>query len=141
VLESGALLEDEHFYIARSLLQNFIARCDLADGRLVLNGLPRHAGQARDVGALVDVQTVVELHCSAETVYERIAADTGGDRGGRTDDDPAAIVRKLEIYRARIEPLIEYYRIRSARVETVDVATTSSAESTLAELESRCGGE
>ena len=52
VLQSGTLLEDEHFPIARRILQSFINHNGV-DGttRIVLNGLPRHAGQALRVTA------------------------------------------------------------------------------------------
>ena len=47
VLETGALLENEHFPIARRILQSFLSRRSARPQTLVvLNGLPRHAGQA-----------------------------------------------------------------------------------------------
>ena len=62
VLESGVLLEDEQFPLARRILEAFIADRH-ADRRacIVLNGLPRHVGQAEAVDAMVDVQAVVHL--------------------------------------------------------------------------------
>ena len=117
VLRSGALLEDEHFPIAQHLLQSFLAARD-ADARtlVVLNGLPRHVGQARAVDAIVEVTAVVYLQCSAETVLARIRANAGGDRADRVDDDLASVRRKLSIFAERTAPLVEHYRAGGAVV-------------------------
>ena len=127
VLESGALLEDEHFPIAEKILRGFIEDHAVGEAdRVVLNGLPRHVGQAADVGRIVDVQTVLSLSCTPAVVFERIKKNSGGDRADRLDDDESAVVRKLEIYRDRIAPLLAYYRNRGAAVVTIDVGVTTT---------------
>ena len=92
VLDRGLLLEDEHFDIAARILRTFLD----ADGSpgpawIVLNGMPRHVGQARAVEPIIRVTAVIELDCSAEVVRKRIASNIGGDRAGRGDDAPAAV--------------------------------------------------
>lgn len=110
VLEKGALLENETFYIARAILGDFLeTRGAGAEDLVVLNGLPRHAGQARDVGEALEIVLVVALECTGETVHARIEGNTGGDRTGRTDDSLAKTSRKLEIYAARTQPLLDHY--------------------------------
>jgi len=122
VLREAALLEDEHFRVARAILAAFVRDKGLAgDDLIVLNGLPRHVGQAHDVDALVRVQLVVVLECTAEVVKERIKLDAGGDRGERTDDSLEEIGRKLAIFRERTLPLIEHYRVQGARTEAIEV--------------------
>jgi len=83
-LGTGALLDNEHFPIAAGILRSFAdQRWIAADDRMVLNGLPRHIGQARDVDHIVAVSAVVSLECSADVVCDRIRLDSGGDaRGG-----------------------------------------------------------
>jgi adenylate kinase family enzyme len=126
VLQFGALLEDEHFPLAARILQRFMARSrDYA--WLVLNGLPRHLGQARAMDAIVDVRTVICLESSPETVLARIRTNVGGDRANRTDDDSAAVQRKLEIYRARSAPLVEHYRRQGATILMVQVTAEMTA--------------
>lgn len=128
-LASGALLEDEHFRIAEAMLRAFIAEHNVADDDYaVLNGLPRHVGQARDVAAIVDVQTVIELSCTPEVVPQRLRSNAGGDRTARTDDDGGLVRQKLETYAARTAPLIDYYARAGARMETVDVRADARAE-------------
>ena len=129
VLHTGALLEDEDFPIAERVLQSFLARSGAGhDTLLVLNGLPRHVGQAEALGPLVDVHTVVSLVCAAEVVLRRIAANAGGDRAGRTDDQQADVRRKLSLYAKRTAPLVDYYRNRGARVVEVAVSAEMTAE-------------
>ena len=129
VLDQGALLEDEHFPIAEKILRVFLAeRGAGGDDLVVLNGLPRHVGQAENVDAIVDVVAVVELACTPEIVFQRIGADAGGDRDGRTDDDEQAIRRKLAVYSRRSAPLVDHYRRLGAAITTVDIAADTSAE-------------
>jgi len=127
VITEGALLKNETFYIARTILQAFLKNQNMRPQDLVvLNGLPRHAGQARDMSELLDVILVVALECTPEIVYERIARNSGGDRTKRTDDSIAAIKRKLEIYAARTYPLLAYYQNegKTCRYIPVDVETS-----------------
>jgi len=125
VLRSGALLEDEHFPIAERILTSFLAAHG-GDARtlIVLNGLPRHVGQAEALDSLLKVEAVVSLRCSAQTVLERIRANVGGDRAGRTDDDPVAIRRKLTLFAAQTARLLDHYRSLGTRIETIDVTPT-----------------
>jgi len=144
VLRRGALLEDEHFPLALKILQYFLLseglrRTDLAPFAahplpkaevfspaplLVLNGLPRHVGQAEALRRWVDVQAVIHLECPAEVVLERICTNVGGDRQGRTDDDLASVQAKLAVYEARTRPLIDYYQKQGVPVVCLEVTAT-----------------
>ena len=129
VLRSGALLEDEHFPLAERVLRRFLARREVdAAAFVVLNGLPRHVGQASALGAILDVQTAIYLHCSPETVLARIRSNVGGDRAGRADDDLAAVERKLATFCERTQPLLDHYRRRNVRIETIEVTSDMTAE-------------
>ena len=128
VLRTGALLEDEQFPLAARLLRGFLARrCVGPATWVVLNGLPRHAGQAVAISEILDVRAVVYLRCSPETVAARIQADAGGDRCGRTDDDVGDIRRKLAIFTLRTQPLLDFYRHQNVRAVVLDVTSTMSA--------------
>jgi adenylate kinase family enzyme len=125
VLATGVLLEDDQFPLARRILESFLARqaADPVVG-IVLNGLPRHAGQASAVEGILHVDTVLNLVCDAETVLERIRSNVGGDRTGRADDDLPAIRRKLAIFDQRTAPLVDHYRCQGARVIRLTVSPT-----------------
>lgn len=129
VLQSGALLEDKDFPLAARLLRWFLATHG-ADQRtwVVLNGLPRHVGQARAIESILDVRQVLYLDCPAETVLARIRTDTGGDRRGRVDDDVEAIHDKLRIFHERTAPLLDYYRQQGAVVASLPVTADMTPE-------------
>jgi adenylate kinase family enzyme len=133
VLATGALLEDEQFPIAERILRAFLERA--GEAPVVLNGLPRHVGQARHVAPLVEVRTVVCLDCPAETVLERIGSNVGRDRTGRADDDLAAVRQKLATYAERTAPLVEHYRQRGVRVVTIPVGAADRPEDTWRRLD------
>jgi adenylate kinase family enzyme len=129
VLESGTLLEEQHFPIAERLLRSFLAGHDSQQPAvIVLNGLPRHAGQAQGLEPLLDVRTVVYLACSAETVLQRIRSNVGGDRGERSDDSTKAVRRKLELFAQRTAPLLDYYRGRGVSIRQIEVRADSTPE-------------
>ncbi len=129
VLRCGALLEDAQFPIARRILRAFMARGGAEeDTWIVLNGLPRHAGQAREINRILDIKVVVYLRCSSETVLARIGADFGGDRAGRADDDLQSVRRKLLIFEQRSAPLVQHYLRQGVSVETIQVTAGMTAE-------------
>ena len=135
-LASGALLENEDFPIARKILKAFLAGGELGDSDLViLNGLPRHVDQARDVDALVRVEAVVQLACGEQTALARIRADAGGDRAGRDDDHPRDARKKLAVFAERTAALTDYYRARGAEIHTVPVTVATSPEQIRAALQ------
>jgi adenylate kinase len=110
VLTAGALLEDESFHIAEKILCGFLRDMAVADNDLlILNGLPRHVGQARDTDRLVKMRAILSLECTPDIVRARINLDTGGDRTGRPDDSLAEIRTKLKTFQERTRPLLQYY--------------------------------
>ncbi len=138
VLRHGLLLEDEHFHLGARLLRTFLQSRRADESTWVaLNGLPRHAGQARAAAPLVDVRIVVVLDCPAETVLERIRRNVAGDRTERADDEPALVARKLAIYQQRTAPLLDWHREHGARVERLSVGPSTTAEQMWAELANR----
>ena len=137
-LMEGALLERETFHIAEALLRGFVDRRRVAANDLiVLNGLPRHVDQAIDAERLINVARVLVLDCDASTVASRIAGDSGGDREGRTDDQPEAIRRKLTLFAERTKPLVEHYRRQGVRVTSVPVGVATQAREAAERLLSR----
>jgi adenylate kinase family enzyme len=129
VLERGALLEDKDFSIAQRILRSFInRRAAGGDALVVLNGLPRHVGQAEDVSEILDVRLIVRLECSSATAFARIASNTGGDRTDRVDDNAEAIRQKLLVFAQRTAPLIEYYRNRGVRVVRLETTADTTPE-------------
>jgi len=136
VLASGALLEDHEFPIATKLLRAFLARRRIAKSDIVvLNGLPRHKGQARDIEGLVKAVLVVYLHCSAEVVRERIRLNAGEDRTERVDDSPGEVDNKLRIFEKRTAPLLDYYRGKGVGVLEIEIMSATTAADVAGQVE------
>jgi adenylate kinase len=131
VLYKGLLLENEHFHIAEKIVNHFLRGNDVSEEDiLILNGLPRHTDQAKDMAGIVAVESVVLLQCEPEEVYKRIELNSGGDRAGRLDDSLDMIRNKLEIFNARTAPLIDYYSKKGCDVLKVRVTAASTPEDT-----------
>lgn len=129
VLSRGLLLENEHFHIAGKIICSFRERNRFNEGDiLVLNGLPRHSDQAKDMADIVNVGAVIALECTAEDIVKRIEANTGGDRAGRTDDKIAMVHKKLKIFYERTAPLIDFYVQAGSRVVRTRVSATSGVD-------------
>lgn len=130
VLERGLLLENEHFVLARKIITRFLERRGFtADDLLVLNGIPRHAGQAADIAQIASIRAIVMLECSVKDVHCRIQGNTGGDRTDRTDDAEHQIENKIRIFQERTAPLLQHYEQTGCRVYRLRItATTSPAE-------------
>jgi adenylate kinase family enzyme len=110
VLKRGLLLENEHFPLAKKIISLYLDRVGFSKHDvLVLNGIPRHAGQARDIASIAAIHAVVVLDCSSDDIVYRIRDNIGGDRTERSDDSQALIEKKLTIFRKRTTPLIEHY--------------------------------
>jgi len=137
-LDGGALLDDDQFYIAKKILMAFMASHDVGgDTVVVLNGLPRHTGQALGLEPLVRAEVVVTLECTAEVACERIETNAGGDRGVRNDDVVQAVRARLETFQKRTVPLVDHYRRRGIRVIALNVGSRTSAVELFHELAKR----
>lgn len=117
LIRSGRLLEDQEFHLARRIFSSFVSRRNTLPGDLIiLNGLPRHVGQARMIEEFLRVGAVFVLRCARPEVYGRIEGNTGNDRCGRCDDAPSLVDKKLEIFERRTAPLVKYYRDSGAPI-------------------------
>jgi adenylate kinase len=137
VLERGLLLENEHFPLAEKIFGLFLNRAGFAShDLLILNGIPRHAGQSKDIESLARIHAVIVLDCIADDVYRRIRNNVGGDRAARLDDDKKLIAKKLEIFRERTAPLIDHYSQQDCRIYRVNVSAATTAEQAYQSLSS-----
>ena len=129
VLEKGALLENEDFPLAEKIFRRFLLRKGFrGEDLLILNGIPRHADQAKDMDCIADVGTVILLVCGPEDVCRRIALNSGGDRSCRVDDSLEMITKKLEIFNARTAPLIGHYAEQGCKILELGIAADTTPE-------------
>jgi adenylate kinase len=104
---------------------------------LVLDGIPRNAGQATIMDALIDVKTVFHLSCpNREALVARLKKRALKDN--RLDDANEEVInRRLTTYESESKPVLEHYK---DRVRVVD-ATESPAKVLYHILETVSNGE
>jgi len=118
-LRTGALLENENFPIAAEVLERFRRKKRMARGDLlILNGLPRHEGQAADMESIVKVVKVIYLEATLAEVQDRIRRNIGGDRHGREDDSPKEIALKFDDFIKRTKTLLLFYKSRGISIRS-----------------------
>lgn len=115
IYDRGELVPDE---LMIDLIRTRLADED-ANGGFVLDGFPRTMQQAhaldemlRDLGR--ELSIVFQLQISDKACMERLLKR--GQMEGRADDIAEAISKRLEIYHAETEPLVEYYRTQGKLV-------------------------
>jgi len=129
VLERGLLLENEHFALAKKIIHGFLDRVGFSQNHvLILNGIPRHIGQAEDVSTLARIHAVIHLDCTADDVICRLSTNVGGDRTDRSDDEKALVAKKLSLFNERTTPLIEYYSGRKCPIFRIEAAAATTAQ-------------
>lgn len=155
IMDAGGLVSDD---IMIELVKERIAQPDCVKGFL-LDGFPRTIPQADSMKAAgVPIDYVIEIHVSDEEIIRRLSGrrlhpasgriyhvvfnpprtenedDATGEPLIQRDDDKEETVRKrLEIYHAQTEPLVEYYSRWSASGESrapkyVKIAGAGSVE-------------
>jgi len=104
---------------------------------LILDGIPRNAGQAEIMDQLIDVKKVFHLSCpNREALFARLKKRALKDN--RLDDaNEEVIKRRLATYEAESKPVLDHYK---DRVQVVD-ATEPPARVLFHILETVSNGE
>ena len=147
-MDAGELVPDE---VILGIVREALERPEAVDG-FVFDGFPRTLEQAmglRDVLRQRDeeIDAVFYLEVPEEELVRRLSSrrvcgdcgnvqrardgedctECGGELYQREDDRPETVRRRLEVYRRQTEPVLEWYRRRSA-VPVVEIDGTGSVE-------------
>jgi len=120
ILDSGELVPDQ---VVVDLVAEEIQKPEYQAG-VILDGFPRTVSQAASYDALLgkrgnSVSALIALTVPDTLLVERILS-----RGeGRSDDTSEKIQKRLEVYRAETEPVMEYYRKKNLVFEVDGVGT------------------
>ena len=135
ILASGELVPDE---LTVELIRERLSADDARDG-FVLDGFPRNLAQAEALDAMLaaigrglDAILLFDLPDGAS--IERIRRRALDER--RPDDTEDVIARRLEIYHAETEPIVEHYRA-TGKLVVVDAAP--SVDEVYAEVQAELG--
>jgi len=129
--DKGELVPDE---IIIQLLADRLKKPDCEKG-YILDGFPRTINQAEALGKISKIDVVVNLNVPDQIIVTRLSNRVtckkcgaiynlltlkpkkegvcdkcGGELVQRRDDQPEVIQERLNVYREKTEPLIQYYR-------------------------------
>lgn len=130
IMSAGDLVPDE---LMVRIIEERLEHPDAHSG-VLLDGFPRTIPQAvalddmlRRTGRRVDL--LLHLDVPEDKLVARLLRRSKVD--GRADDNPDSITRRMEQYARDTAPVLEYYRSRGTRVESID------GDASIAEVEER----
>lgn len=108
VMESGALVSDE---IILGVIRDELDRPEAAGG-VIFDGVVRTIPQAEGMARMLHergrrIDHVLFFDVDADELAARL--EKRRDIEGRADDDPQAVLRRLEAYREQTAPVLEFY--------------------------------
>ncbi|MDJ0567527.1 MAG: adenylate kinase [Pleurocapsa sp. MO_192.B19] len=124
-MDEGELVPDS---LIMGLIEGRLEQADAQKG-WILDGFPRNLDQAQALNELLQKMKQNYDRVVYFMVSQKILIDRMLERG-RKDDNEATVRRRLEVYRERTAPLIQFYRdIDSLEVidGNADVATVSNS--------------
>ena len=109
-MNAGYLISDEK---TLEIVQEYLGRDEYKKG-YVLDGFPRTVPQAEQFEN--GIKTAIYLRVSDKEALWRLA---GRDQGGdvREDDTLKAIIKRINLFHEKTEPVIDYYRKKGVLVE------------------------
>lgn len=124
-MEAGRLVADE---LVIGVVRERLAEPDVRDG-FIVDGFPRNVVQAGILDGLLRdlrqpaIDRVVHLQVDEAEIVRRLLAR--GAAEGRSDDNAQTVEKRIAVYRAETQPLLDYY---GARGLLVTVPGTGSVE-------------
>lgn len=117
-MDAGKLVPDD---LVTEMVFKRIAEPDSSKG-YILDGFPRTVLQAKELDHHLKnkaILIVINLQVPDEKITARIIKRAGEKTEKRSDDTPAVIKKRLEVYHEQTEPVISYYKHKGQLI-TVD---------------------
>ncbi len=133
IMARGELVSDE---IVIGIIDDRLKEADVKNG-FILDGFPRTVAQAEALDKLlaakgIRLDAVVELKVDEgvllKRIETRIAEMTARGEPVRADDNPEALKKRLEAYRAQTAPLSAYYAKQGSLLEVDGMAPIPAVE-------------
>jgi adenylate kinase len=102
---------------------------------VIFDGFPRTIVQAEELEKILEkrgkkINVMIEIFVDEETLFNRLLLR--GQECGRTDDTPATIRKRLEVYHSQTAPVKDFYK-HTNRYQSVD--NNGSIEDCAAQIE------
>ena len=116
IVDSGELVPD-------ALMIDLIREKLVGDGTtggFVLDGFPRTLAQAEALDETLAqlhraLSVVLDFHLAEDVAVERLVGRARNE--GRSDDTPEVVKRRLEVFHAQTQPVLEHYRVQGILVQ------------------------
>ncbi len=137
-VNKGTLVPDE---LTVKILKERISKPDCKEG-FILDGFPRNLNQAKLLEKITKIDKVIEIDITDDLSIERISSRIsckkcgiiyntitnpprrkdicdrcGGELYRRSDDNPDAIKKRLQIYHKETKPILEMYKDRLVKID------------------------
>lgn len=137
-MEKGVLVPDE---IVIEVFRTKLKEDEYNNG-FILDGFPRTPGQAKALEGIMDIELVVNMVASHETIIARISNrltcrkcqaiyntlfvkpkdegrcdSCGGELYQREDQKPEVVEERLQVYERETAPLIEFYKSKGVLID------------------------
>jgi adenylate kinase len=138
IMARGDLVPDE---VVIAIIDDRLKESDVQKG-FILDGFPRTVGQAEALDKLlagkgIKLDAVVELKVDEgallRRIETRIAEMTARGEAIRADDNPEALKKRLDAYRAQTAPLSAYYGKQGSLLEVDGMAPIPAVEKAIDE--------
>ena len=136
IMARGDLVPDE---VVIAIIDDRLKEADVQKG-FILDGFPRTVGQAEALDKLlagkgIKLDAVVELKVDEgallKRIETRIAEMTARGETIRADDNPEALKKRLDAYRAQTAPLSAYYGKQGTLLEVDGMAAIPAVEAAI----------
>lgn len=136
IMARGDLVPDE---VVIAIIDDRLKEADVQKG-FILDGFPRTVGQAEALDKLlagkgIKLDAVVELKVDEgallRRIETRIAEMTARGETIRADDNPEALKKRLDAYRAQTAPLSAYYGKQGTLLEVDGMAAIPAVEAAI----------
>jgi adenylate kinase len=131
IYDAGDLIPDE---LMIGLIRERLSAPDTGAG-FILDGFPRTVPQAEALAGMLaeidrELAVVLRFELPEEVAVERLVGRAREQ--GRADDTPDVIRHRLEVFRAKTEPVVRYYRDTGL---LVDIDADRAVEDVLADVQ------
>jgi adenylate kinase len=136
IYDAGDLIPDD---LMIGLIRERLSAADTGAG-FILDGFPRTVPQAEARAQMLaeierELSVVLRFELPEEVAAERRVARAREQ--GRADDTPDVIRHRLEVFRAKTEPVVDYYRKKGL---LVDIDAVRSVDQVQADVQQALAG-
>jgi len=108
LMDRGVLIPDE---VSIPAFEEYLAKHNTSKG-LVLDGFPRTLNQAKSLKSNLDL--IFYIDAPSNLIIQRLL------KRGRKDDKPAIIKKRINLFKEKTNPVLDYYKEKGVKIVKID---------------------